>query len=209
MSQQINLFNPAFRQDKRVFAAATMAQALALLLVGVIALGLYGHARVAALQRDADALAKQLVKKQARLASVAAEFPPRQQSAALQGELSDAQARLATLRKIAGVLEHGELGDTHGYAEYFRALARRHVEGVWLTAVSVGGAGSEIGVRGRSLDPALLPGYLGQLTREKALQGKAFGSLQIAQPAAASGKDAAADGFVEFSLQSGAEGAQP
>jgi Tfp pilus assembly protein PilN len=207
VSQQINLFNPAFAQQKRVFAAATMAQALALLLVGVIALGLYGSARVGALERDQQALAGQLAKKQARLASVAAEFPPRQPSPALQAELQDAEARLATLRKISGVLEHGELGDTHGYAEYFRALAREHVEGVWLTAVSVGGAGNAIGVRGRSLDPALLPGYLGQLTHQKALQGKAFGSLQISQPAAGAKDDAAP--FVEFSLQSGTEGAQP
>jgi hypothetical protein len=215
VSQQINLFNPALEQQKKVFAARTMAQALAVLLLGVVALGFYGEARVAALQKRADAGAAQLARKQARLAIVASEFAPRLQSPALQGELAETETRLASLRQVAGVLDRGELGNTDGYSEYFKALARQNVEGLWLTAVSVGAAGNEIGVRGRALDAALLPGYLGRLAHEKTMQGKAFGSLQISQAAplrvvGKDGKEAAAPApYVEFSLQSKAEGAQP
>jgi hypothetical protein len=212
MSQQINLFNPAFEKEKQIFSAATMAQALLVLLVGVTAFGFYGSARVAALRKDADAGARLLEKKQARLADVAREFAPRRKNPALEAELADAQARLATLHRIGGVLERGELGDTRGYAEVFKALARQHVDGLWLTEVSVGAAGNDIGVRGRVLDPALLPGYLGQLTHEKVLQGKAFGSLQISQSTQGKGdtkQPAEPAPFVEFSLQSAQEGGQP
>jgi hypothetical protein len=215
VSQQVNLFNPAFEQQKKVFAARAMAQALGLLLAGVVALGLYASSRVAALQKQADAGAAQLEKKRARLAGVSSEFAPRQASPALQAQLAEAEARLASLRQVAGVLDRGELGNTQGYAEYFRALARQNVDGLWLTGVTVGAAGNEIGVRGRALDAALLPGYLGRLTREKTMQGKAFGSLQISQAAPVHavgkvGKDAVAPApYVEFSLQSQAEGGQP
>jgi hypothetical protein len=100
-------------------------------------------------------------------------------------------------------------------AEYFRALARQSVEGLWLTGVTVGGAGSEIGVRGRALDPALMPGYLTRLRNEPVLQGKAVGSMAIAQAAplktrGADGKDSEAPApYVEFSLQSAPAGAVP
>ena len=60
MSQQINLFNPIFLQQKKIFSTRTMAQALGVLVLGVVAMGLYGNARVASLQKDADAGAAQL-----------------------------------------------------------------------------------------------------------------------------------------------------
>jgi MSHA biogenesis protein MshI len=211
LREQVNLFNPAFEEQKQVFAATTMAQALALLLVGVTCLGAYGSLRVAALQKQADAGAAQLAKKQARLASVGAEFAPRQNSAALAAELAQAEQELASLRKVGGLIEGGALGNTEGYSQYFKALARQNVDGLWLTGVSIAAAGNEIGVHGRALDPALLPGYLAGLAREKALQGKAFGSLQVNRPAAAPGTDgkaAAAAPYVEFSLQSGADRSQ-
>jgi hypothetical protein len=212
VSQQVNLFNPAFEHKQNHFSAATMGQGLGLLLAGVVALAWYGNGRVAALQQQANAGAAQLERKQARLAGVAGEFAPRQKSTALEAELLEAESRLASLRQVAGVLQRGELGNTQGYSEYFKALARQNVDGLWLTGVSVGAAGNEIGVRGRALDPALLPGYLGRLTREPTMQGKAFGSLQISQaaPMRVAGKDNTEPApYVEFSLQSRAEGGQP
>jgi Tfp pilus assembly protein PilN len=206
VSRQINLFNPAFEEQKQVFAALTMAQSLGMLLAGVMGLCFYASARVSDLQNQATAGAKQLEKMQARLAGVGSEFAPRAKSAALATELAQAEQQLASLHRVAGVLERGELGNTQGYSDYFKALARQNVDGLWLTGVSIAAAGNEIGVHGRALDPTLLPGYLSGLTREKAMQGKAFGSLQINRPAPAPAQGkAAAVPYVEFSLQSGAE----
>lgn len=93
------------------------------------------------------------------------------------------------------------MGDTTGYAGYFKALARQNVSGLWLTGVSV--AGPDIGVRGRALEPALIPDYISRLTRESVMRGKTFGSLEISQAELAN-KDGAAEPapYVEFSLQS-------
>ena len=220
MSQQINLFNPIFLQQKKIFSSRTMAQALGVLVLGVAAMAVYANMRVSSLQRQADAGAAQLQQRQARLAAVTAEFPPRQKDPGLAAEVAEAERQLGALREVSGVLQRGELGNTRGYAEYFRALARQHVDGLWLTGLSIGGAGSEIGVRGRALDPASVPGYLTRLTREPIMQGKGFGSLQISEgtrPAPAAGAAAAAPvpaeavqdnapaPYVEFSLQSNSE----
>lgn len=217
MSQQINLFNPIFLQQKKIFSARTMAQALGVLVLGVAAMAAYGSMRVQALQQRADAGAAQLQQRQARLAAVTAEFPPRQKDPALEAEVAEAERQLGALREVSGVLQRGELGNTRGYAEYFRALARQHVDGLWLTGLSIAGAGSEIGVRGRALDPAAVPGYLTRLTREPILQGKGFGSFTISEgaraPAAGAAEQAAAAQapapYVEFSLQSNSEAPRP
>ena len=215
MSQQINLYNPVFLQQKKIFSSRTMAAALLLLFAGVGALTLYGNMRLKALQKEADAGAAQLAQKEARLASVRTEFAPRVKSADVEAELAEVESQLAALREVSGVLARGELGNTQGYAEYFRAFARQHVDGLWLTGVSILGAGTEIGVRGRALDPQRVPGYLNRLTLEPILRGKAFGSLQISQGAAGtrtddSGKTTPAPApWVEFSLQAAPEGAKP
>jgi hypothetical protein len=217
MSQQINLFNAEFLQQKKVFTAAAMTISLGVLALGLTAVSVAAKVRVASLQAQADAGAAQLDKSRKRLASVSAEFAPRQQDPRLAEEVALAQGELGDLKDVAGLIERGELGNTQGYAEYFRALARQSVDGLWLTGVSIAGAGLDIGVRGRAMDPALVPGFLGRLRQERVMQGKPVGSLQIGEAAALKvvkdGKEAsAAAPYVEFSLQSAPQakpGAQP
>lgn len=212
MSQQINLFNPGFQQQTTLFSARTMSVSAAALVLGLAAMGAWAELRLAQLQGEAATVARRLAVAQKRLASVSAEFAPRQNDPALAAQMLEAEQQRAALQHVAQVIERGELGNTQGYAEYFRALARQSSEGLWLTAVSVGGAGREIGVQGRALDPAMVPGFLGRLRNEPALQGKAIGSMQIGEAPAL--KQAGADGkessvpapYVEFSLQSAAPG---
>lgn len=213
MSQQINLFNPEFLQQKKIFTATTMALALGVLVTGLLGLGIAAKLRADSLQAQADSGAAQLDKTQKRLDSVSAEFVPRKEDPRLAEELSIAQNELVGLKEVADVIERGELGDTQGYAEYFRALARQSSEGLWLTGVSIAGAGLEIGVRGRAMDPAMVPGFLGRLRNERVMQGKPVGSLQIGEAAALKvlkdGKESSAPApYVEFSLQSEAPAKQ-
>jgi Tfp pilus assembly protein PilN len=205
MSQQINLFNPDFLQKKKIFTAKSMAAGLGVVLLGLCAVGVAAKVRVASLQAEAEHGAAQLEQTRKRLASVSAEFAPRKEDPQVAEQLAQANAELLGLKDVSGVIERGELGNTQGYAEYFRALARQSVDGLWLTGVSIAGAGLDIGVRGRAMDPAMVPGYLGRLRNERIMQGKPVGSLQIGQAAAPAQ-------YVEFSLQSAPQakpGAQP
>jgi hypothetical protein len=202
VSQQVNLFNPIFLKQKKVFSALAMAQALGLLLAGALTVAFYANQNVGALEHEAELGRDRLAQRAQRLAKARAEFPPRQKSARLETELVQAEARLKAMRDVSGVLERGELGNTSGYSEYFRALARQNLSGVWLTGVSVGGAGNEVGVQGRALDPALVPAYLGRLTHEQVMRGKAFGSLRISQAAPAKDAAGTVPPYVEFSLES-------
>jgi hypothetical protein len=179
VSQQINLFNPIFLKKKRVFGAVPMLQALLVILFGALALGGYARARVGELEQRAAAAKLLLEQREARLAKVAAQFQPRQANAALAGQLANAELLLKSLRDADAVLHNGRLGNTDGYAEYFRALARQNVGGLWLTGVSIVGAGHDIGVQGRAMQPTLIPNYIARLNAEKVMRGKTFASLRI------------------------------
>lgn len=201
MSQQINLFNPIFLKQKKVFSSIAMAQALGVLLFGSLAMVAYGKHHVNKLEKEAQAVNAQLVQKQARQAMVNAEFAPRPPSPALEAEIAEAQGQLRSLQLVSGVLERGELGNTTGFSEYYKALARQNMNGLWLTGVSV--AGTDIGIRGRAMEGSMVPGYINRLTREPVMQGKSFASLEIAQGEmkGEGGKSVAAP-FVEFRLES-------
>ena len=208
MSQQINLFNPALLKQKQVFTTNTMLLSLGLLLAGSLAVGLYARHSVKRLEDEVAASAEQLNQKKLRQATVLAEFAPRQKTKELEAQLEEAQAMLRALHDIETILQRGEVGDTAGYAEYFKALARQSAGQLWLTGVSVGDAGKQIGLQGRALEANLVPAYIGRLTREPVMQGKSFGSLVIsrAAPADKDAKPGTEAPFIEFSLQ--AEGAK-
>ncbi|MES2126206.1 MAG: hypothetical protein V4463_02950 [Pseudomonadota bacterium] len=200
MSQQINLFNPIFLKQKKVFTSIAMVQALGLVLVGAVLVAFYASRNIAALKAEMEAGKILLNQRTVRLAEASEQFAPRQKNAALEADLAAAEVQLKGMRDVAGILKRGEFGNTRGYAEYFRAFARQRVNGLWLTGLSIHGAGVDIGVKGRALEPAMVPNYIGRLGQETVLRGKTFASLQIGQPS----KEAVAP-FVEFSLQTNLE----
>jgi hypothetical protein len=211
VSQQINLYNPRFLAQKKVFSAKAMAQALGVLVLGCVALGLYGQHNSANLAAAASAGAAQLAQKQARLDKINVEFAPRQRNPALESELAQLEARAQLLRNAAGALDRDELGNKTGYARAFKALARQSIAGLWLTGVSIdSGApprGLRVNLEGRALDAALVPAYLGRLGQESVLAGQSFSTLRIGPPKPSS-KDGAKETpapFVEFAV-AGAQG---
>lgn len=182
MSQQINLFNPIFLKQKKIFGAVPMLQALGVIVLGVLAISWLAQQRVDELRQRAASGQALLAGREARLAKANADFAPRQRSASLQADVATAQAQLGSLRQVEAVLNGGALGNTAGYAEYFRAFARQNVQGLWLTGLSIVGAGKDIGVQGRAMQATLIPDYIARLTAEKIMSGKTFGSLQIDRP---------------------------
>ena len=181
MTQQINLFNPIFLIQRKIFSAVNMLDALAVLLVGVALF--YGYASIETLNLDRQSVetARQYDQSKARLGEVSARYAPKQADAALAAEVATLQAQVdagkANLRDLGGSV----LGGGSGYAEYLRALARQSLAGLWLTGFSVGKGGEDMEISGRALRPELVPSYIHRLTQEKALHGRAFDSLSMTQ----------------------------
>ncbi|HEX8406324.1 MAG TPA: hypothetical protein VF670_17005 [Duganella sp.] len=215
MSQQINLFNPIFLQQKKVFGAVPMAEALGIIVAGALLLTWYAGQRIDELDKSAAAGKAVLASREKRLAEANVQFAPRQKNPALAAELASAEAELKSLHQVESVLRGGALGNAAGYSEYFRAFSRQNVSGLWLTGVSIVGAGNDIGVQGRALQPTLIPAYISRLKSERIMSGKSFASLDISRPdaqfatAPAPTPTPAVAPFVQFSLQSTEPRAEP
>lgn len=205
MSQQINLFDPLFRRQKKYFSAHTMAQALALLVA--LSLALYGFAwyRVGMTERDAAASAARLKSVEARAALAERNAPPREKSPLLAAEVLQATAKVAARERVLAVLNGGAIGNTRGYSEYFRAFARQDMEGVWLTELHIGNNANGIFINGRALEPSMVPAYIQRLQAEPTLRGRSFDTIEMR--AASAQKDTRA--FVEFNLGTQRTGTTP
>lgn len=204
MSQQINLFNPAFVKQRKHFSLPAMLQALGMIVVG--SLFFYGYAlyQVDQLGEQSEASAKQYNAEQARLARYAAEFSPQQANQALQDEVRRLEKRVADQAELIEIIKSGAVGNTTGYSEYMRAFSRQVAQGLWLTGFKVTGDAAQISLSGAVLDPGLLPAYIQRLSKESVMRGKTFATLQMRQPKAEASQ-AAAPRYVEFTLHSGAD----
>jgi Tfp pilus assembly protein PilN len=209
VSQQINLFNPIFLKQKKYFSAVTMVQALGLVLLGSLLLVFYASFQLSSLTDEAKATAAQLRTAQGQLAKVTTEYGPRQKSASLAAELKQTEANVVSLQRVFDTLQKGEFGNTRGYADYLRAFSRQINDGIWLTGLSIHGAGIDIELKGRALQPEMVPAYITRLKRETVMQGKSFAALEMRDAESRSADkngQRSGPGYIEFSLRSSAAG---
>ncbi|BBP04007.1 hypothetical protein TPL01_16140 [Sulfuriferula plumbiphila] len=204
MSQQINLYNPLFRRQKKYFSTVTMLQALGLTLLGSLLVYGYAWYRTSELEQRSLQTAESYQATQVRLAQATAAFGPRQPSKLLQDEIVRTDGQVKARRQIIDLLGKGELGNTQGFSEYLRALSRQTLGGLWITGFHVSGTGSDMAINGRTLQPELVPVFINRLKKEPVLAGKTFSMLEMSLPEAgkaADGKPAPPPPYIEFSLR--------
>ncbi len=224
MSQQINLFRPDFRKRRELLSAATLVAAVLLVIAAMVAYAGYAARALKQAEQRVEQADAGLVQLRERLASLGAGPAQAVPGKALLDELARAEARVKTRQELIETLQGGGIGSAQGFSRYLAALARQHAEGVWLTGVKLGAAGTDFTLQGRALHADLLPGYIRLLNGEEALRGKQIGQMNLlekdeeaAAPAAAGVATRAAQGsrpaqeratarYVEFTISSGAAG---
>jgi len=212
MAQQINLFNPIFLKQKKLFSAVTMLQALGLLLGGILAFYAYTLRETQALARVTEDTGRQLKAQSEQVARLTQEFSPQGRSKMLSEEVVRMTTRLKQREDMLSVLRTGGLGNTEGFARYLSAFARQSMGGVWLTGFTIGGDEAELLLTGRVLHPDLVPAYIRALNREEVMRGRRVAELRltareerdapgtVAPGAGAAAAPAAARRYVEFNL---------
>ena len=199
MSQQINLYNPIFLKQKKIFSTATMLQGLAVILAGAVAFAIYAQYQVQHLSVEVQRAEARLKGDETHLARIGKEFVAKEKSADLEAQIKRAELELQLRQQAVGLLSGGAQGDRSGVSRYLRALARQTLSGLWLTGFEL--EGEEMSLSGRMLRSDLLPEYLQRLGREPAMQGREFATLSLSEPKPAEGK-AEAPAYLEFSLRS-------
>ena len=212
MSQQINLFNPIFLKQRKHFSATAMGQGLGLILLGAMMVVGYARLQLADLEANAAEARKQLMSTKAQLAKVSADYAPRQKSKALEDEVHRMDAELKLRQQAFEIVQSGGGGNSTGYAGYLHAFSRQVVNGLWLTGFTI--EGNQIELRGRALQPDLVPMFINRLRQEPVMRGKSFARLAMEMPevelavsadaenAASAAKRRGPAGYIEFVLVS-------
>jgi len=185
MSHYINLYDPALRRQRQWLTAANLLFAVALLFLVLLGWGAWLRVQVAGLTTEEAMLADQTKAAREESVSLATALASHKADPKLELDLAAVKELIGVRQGILTTLGQGQSPASGGYAEYLRSMARQTIAGLWITGFSVGTDQSRMEIRGRTLDPALLPEYIRRLNAEPAFRGHRFAALSVSVPAPA------------------------
>lgn len=193
MNQQINLYQPMFRKQEKVFSAVTMLQItgfIVLVLAGIYGYSLYSlqpfKTELAKIDSEHNKLSQQLTR-------LEAQAPANVKSQLLEDEVRQLTRELEQKQRVQQMLTSGRFGNRDGFSDLLEGLARQHVSGLWLTQVRFTGGGTQLMMSGKANAAELIPIYIQKLAAETAFAKLSFNVLQIS-------RSESEDGMVEFNL---------
>lgn len=179
MKQQINLYQEQFREKPVVLPARQMLLIAAGVLVGmtVISAALAWSnqqtaGRHAELSSRTETMKQANDRMQAKLAGQAVDL-------ALAQGVADAARQLQARQKIMQWMEKSQENLAVPFSALLEGLSRQHVEGLWLTYIGIENGGQDLHLQGSSLDPKLVPDFLGRLKNESAYTGREFRKVMM------------------------------
>jgi len=198
INQQINLFQPIFRKERKLLSFRILAQACAAVLVVLTLMYGWSMQQTQQMETDLAQLKKQQTQFSTQLAEVSVRLAGMKTDTAPQLALANLEQELTARQKVVAALRQVKDSYTHGVSNYLESFSRQAPKGVWLTGFTVQAGGEGLVIRGRSLQAALVPTFLQRLSSEDALKGTEFGLLQIQ-------REKPSARFVDFTVYTGTE----
>jgi len=197
-NQQINLFQPIFRKERKLLSFRVLTQGCAAVLAVLVIIYGWSVQQTQQMKADLIQLKKQQIQLSTQLTEVSARLAGMKTDTAPQLALASLEQELAARQKVVVALTRVKDSYTRGISNYLESFSRQAPGGVWLTGFTVQAGGEGLVIHGSSLKAALVPTFLQQLSSESALSGTEFGLLQIQreEPNAR---------FVDFTVYTGTE----
>ena len=206
MPQQINLFNPAFLDQRDPLSSKTALMGWLVVALLSVAFAGYAGMRNRQLAQQEREVAAKVTAAQAEIQRLAGQVAGRKQDPQIAAEIARLDSEIKGRDEVMAVLTGGALGDTRGFSEHLRAFARQSFEGVWLTGLHIAASGQDVAVEGRALRAEQVPGYLRRLNSESVMQGHPFSELLMQAPAPDPGdKSGGRPPYIEFRLATQSE----
>ncbi|HTJ97095.1 MAG TPA: PilN domain-containing protein [Rhodocyclaceae bacterium] len=185
MSQQINLFDASLQKQFDPWTAHNVGSVVAVLLAITVLWGGWTYWHKSTLTQQSNELAPQLETAQNEVKQLGEQLRTLKPDNALLQELDDARARLMARSEVLEILKKGLAPEATSQADWLRGFARQVPNGLWLTAFNINTDTNALDIRGRTIDPALIPEYMRRLSAEKPFKGRTFAALEIAKTAPA------------------------
>ncbi len=200
MSQQINLYNPAFEHKRDLLSLSGASSAWALAAAVVIVVLMAMSMRTSKLERDLVQASAERDAAQMQMNGLAGQLAARKADVGLAAEVAQLEADVSSREEVMSTLRAGVIGDTNGFSKHLSAFARQSFSGLWLTGLKVGSAGQHVVLEGRAIRPELVPNYLQRLNREEVMQGHAFAELEMRRPDSKGEAAGVQATYIEFRL---------
>lgn len=179
MSQQVNLYQPIFRQQKILFSART----LLIFSLGLAALLLFWSTligqRVGTLEAELERQRASEQRALVQLASLRESMPTAIPSDTLQGRVDQLEQQRSELRASLQALGQAQPAASAQLHERLAALSRRQPQGMWMTELSLDERRGDLILRGRALSAGLIPAYLAELSLEPLISGTGFRQIRL------------------------------
>lgn len=183
MNQQINLYQPIFRRQKKAFSAIAMAQTVSVIALALLVTWGVGFWQELKLRHGLESLRAQERALTQQLASFGTTpggpSPKAVLETRVQALTQQRDTKRGLLAELSGVQTIG-----HGLAAHFTGLARTPVPGLWLTRIAVTGGGARIELEGRTARPDMVPRLVQRLTAQDPYTETRFRTLRITRPGA-------------------------
>lgn len=183
MSQQVNLYQPILRREKKVFSAVTMLQTLALIAALMLLMYAVNHWQLQQLDAENAQLQAQQRSLTEQVTTLSRELQSRPESRELRAEAETLRRELDLKRDLLDLMRNRSTARTNGFSESFAGLARQRVDGLWLTGIELHNSEARhVALRGMTSRAELVPQLVKQLGAEPAFQGLRFRHLRVFQP---------------------------
>ncbi len=183
MSHHINLYDPALLRQRQRLTAVNLLFVVVLLAVLLLGWGAWARIQAAGLAAEAATLNSQTQAAREESVALGNQMASRKPDPKLELDMASIKELMGVRQGILDALGQDGTSASAGYSDYLRGLARQSVSGLWLTGFSVGADARRMEIRGRVLDPALLPEYVRRLNAEPAFRDHRFAALTVAVPA--------------------------
>lgn len=179
MNQQINLFQPIFRKERKILSFVAMVQICLVVVAALLAIGGYGVWQSLTLKHQLVSLKQQQQQRLVQLNKATQEVAKLKNKDQSQTQIVRLERELEAERHILSVLDAKHLRGIKGFSSYFESFSRQVVQGMWLTGFDVENGGQAVQIRGSSTEPDLVPRFLQGLSKESQLRGIEFSVLQM------------------------------
>lgn len=187
MTQQINLYQPILRRQRKVFSFSTI---VTLLLGFTVLMGLIWGVDYWQTSKDREMLAELRQQEQdtaQRIVTLTRSLGNREEEPALAARLAAARQEVALKRELLNRIQGTDFSESQGFSGILEGFGRQRISGLWLTTIGVADGGRQMEITGVSHDAALVPKLVQKLGNEDSFRNRGFRRLQMSRSEAVSG----------------------
>ena len=194
--QQINLFQPIFRKEKKHFSFITSVKVLLVFFVSLAVVYVYSWTKLHAVEIDLAAIKSQNSTQLAQMASITKQLNDTTGADSAEQHVDQLRSELKAGQFLISIL--GNIYSTHrqGFSGYLEGFSRKTISGMWITAFEMKNGGQSVMINGGTLTAELIPRFIDGLADESTLLGTHFETLEMK-------RTTAGNNWIEFWLSSG------